>query len=114
MKVWYPHESGATIGRRGPEGGRVVQDLQLGDPNDPEDADARLTLESDGEGHARTIANLYGGWLYLVIEQDAMQTLQPELERLAALIPWEGERDVETRVRALMQEIEALENRFLG
>jgi hypothetical protein len=119
MNEWYAFESGASIGRRGPEGGRVVLDMELGDPEDPEDADARLTLETDGESVARVIANLYGGWLYLVAERKseadartAFDELKPELERLSDLIPVEGDRDIDARVGTLMKEVALVEARF--
>lgn len=112
MNEWYPFENGETIGQRGPEGGRVVSDTEFGDPEDPEDADARLTLESDGETYTRTIANLYGGWLYLVVERDATEELRAELERLTALIPMEDDRDVDAKVRTLFEELGAVEARY--
>jgi hypothetical protein len=119
LSTWYPFESGETIGRRGPEGGRVVLDIELGDPDDPEDADARLTLESDGESYARVVANLYGGWLYLAVErrsevegQVLFEELKLELERLSDLIPMEGDRDIDARVATLMNEVGLIEARF--
>ncbi|MGC4043852.1 MAG: hypothetical protein QM758_08590 [Armatimonas sp.] len=114
MSEWYPFENGETIGHRGPEGGRVVSDEELGDSEDPEDADARLTLESDGENYTRTIANLYGGWMYLVVERDVVEELRIELERLSGLIPMEDERDIDGKVRTLLKEIEVFEARYIS
>jgi hypothetical protein len=112
VREWYPHEDGETIGQRGPEGGRVVFDEELGDSEDPEDADARLTVEADDEGRFRTVANLYGGWLYLIAEGSVAAALKPELERLAALVPDEDDRDVDQKARMLLRELEAMEVRY--
>jgi hypothetical protein len=90
----------------------VVFDEELGDPDDPEDADVRLTVETDDEGRFQTVANLYGGWLYLIAPGDSRSELRPELERLADLIPAEDDRDVDQKARTLLREIEAIEERF--
>ena len=115
---WYPYESGATVGQRGPEGGAVLSDEELGDPDDPEDADARLTLER-GENFHTVVANLYGGWLYLACERtteadarSAYEALRGELEKLTALIPMDDERDIPTKVKALLQSAAEVESRF--
>ena len=116
--IWYPHEAGSTVGKRGPEGGTVLADEELGDPDDPEDADARLTLERGADGFS-VIANLYGGWLYVVAfssdDESARQTceaLRAELETLSAMIPMEGDRDVNGKVEALLAACAEAEARY--
>jgi hypothetical protein len=105
---WIATEGGATIGEPGPEGGRVLADAEWADPDDPEDADARLTLEEDGLGF-RTVAVLYGGWysrsdwFFNRSEADqALEILRTDLERLAAMIPYEGEPNIPERVKLLL------------
>ncbi len=119
MSEWYPYEDGASIGTRGPEGGRVVLDLELGLREDPEDADARLTLESSAETAWSVVANLYGGWLYLALERGseaearaAFDKLKPELEEVAPLIPDEDERGLDEKVAALLAAISDLEDKY--
>lgn len=116
---WYPTEDGETIGRRGPEGGRVIADAELGDPDEPEDADARLTIEREDEGGFCVTAQLYGGWLYLTrrrggeAEAEALAgALRAEMERLAALVPMEDDRDIAGRVRALNRAVAEVEARW--
>ena len=43
--TWYAYEGGATINEVGPERGLIVRDEEFGDPEDDEEADARVTLE---------------------------------------------------------------------
>lgn len=115
-RAWYPTEGGETIGEMGPEGGTIVADAEWGDPEDTEDADARLTIERDGAAHVLT-AQVYGGWLYLTKSfgsladaERAADALRPDLERLSAMIPMEDERDVPRKVEALLKaaaEVEA-------
>ena len=119
--VWYPYEDGDTINDIGPEGGYVLRDEEFGDPDDPEDADIRLTLEqgkADNPGFFLT-ANLYGGWLYQVTkhatEADAAVhygAAKPELVGLAAMIPMEGDRDVQGKVQKLVDAVADFEKRF--
>ncbi len=105
---WIATEGGATVGEPGPEGGRVLADAEWADPDDPEDADARLTLEEDGLGF-RTVAVLYGGWysrsdwfLNRSEADQALEILRTDLERLAAMIPYEGEPNIPERVKLLL------------
>jgi hypothetical protein len=119
--VWYPYEEGATIHQIGPEGGYVLRDEELGDPEEPEDADVRLTLERgrvENPGFFLT-ANLYGGWLYHVARRDTeaeavalYDAVKPELVRLAALLPMEDDRDVEGKAKVLLQAAADFEKRF--
>jgi len=108
QRDWIATEGGATIGEPGPEGGRVLADSEWADPDDPEDADARLTLEEDGLGF-RTVAVLYGGWysrsdwfLNRADADQALETLRNDLEGLATMIPFEGEPDIPERVKVLL------------
>jgi hypothetical protein len=116
--VWYPYEAGVTAGKRGPEGGVVLSDEELGDPEDPEDADARLTLERSDKGFS-LVGNLYGGWLYVVAEvadeTDArrnLEELRGDLETLSAAIPMEDSRDVKGKVDALLAACAEVESRY--
>ena len=115
--VWYPYESGATLGQRGPEGGSVLTDEELGNPDDPEDADARLTLER-GTDRFSVIANLYGGWLYVIAGRETEEAaravceeLRADLETLSAMIPMEDDRDVKGKVQALLDSCAEIENK---
>lgn len=115
---WYAYEGGVTVGKRGPEGGVVLSDEEWGDPDDPEDADARLTLERGLETFS-VVANLYGGWLYVVAPRAdeasahaAREELRAELERLSALIPMEDERDVKGKVQVLLSACAEVESRY--
>ena len=118
--VWYPYDGGATVGEVGPEGGMVVRDQELGDPDDDEDADARLTLE---QGRAARpgwflTATLYG-WMFhthqAADEADAVAKftqLTEELTALAGLLPYEDDRDVPGKVRRLTEAVQAFEARY--
>jgi hypothetical protein len=120
---WYPTERGATIGQLGPEDGYVLRDEEFGDADDPEAADARLTLEqgrADKPGFFVT-AQLYGGWLYLVAvraeSSDAdgvYDALRTELEGLAGLLPFDDDRDITGKVARLNAAIAALEAQYPG
>ncbi len=116
---WIATEGGATIGEPGPEGGRVLADSEWADPEDPEDADARLTLEEDGLGF-RSVAVLYGGWYFRSdwfptrsAADTALETLRMDLERLAALIPYEEDSGIPAKVKALLEAAEAAQEKAL-
>ena len=111
-RAWIPTEGGTTIGAAGPEGGRVVQDVEWADPDDPEDADARLTVEVSGEATV-VVAQLHGGWMRRVERfatstsaEQGTQWLRTELERLAGMIPYEEDRDVPRKVRELLAAVD--------
>lgn len=118
---WYPYEDGDTINKIGPEGGYVLRDEEFGDPEEPEDADIRLTLEQgrvENPGFFVS-ANLYGGWMYHVVRRESeaeavalYDALKPELERLAGMLPYEGDRDIEGKARSLIEAVEELQQRF--
>lgn len=118
---WYPYEGGDTLDKIGPEGGFVLRDEEYGDPEDPEDADVRLTLEqgrAENPGFFVT-ANLYGGWMYHVVrrtvegEADALyDAMKPELEKLAGSIPMEDDRDIQGKVQRLVESVADFERRF--
>jgi hypothetical protein len=119
--IWYPYEDGDTINDIGPEGGYVLRDEEYGDPEDPEDADIRLTLEqgkADNPGFFVT-ANLYGGWLYQVSKHTSeanavahYEAAKPEMIRLAEMIPMEDDRDVQGKVQKLLEAVADFEKRF--
>ncbi len=122
---WYPYEAGGTVGGPGPQGGLVLRDEELGDPEDPEFADARVTLErlNDAKGGAEPFAvtaQLYGGWLQhsarYASEGDATaayEEMLPELENLSDRIPEETDKDIEGGVRALNEAVAAFVARFM-
>lgn len=118
-RVWYAYENGASLGRPGPAGGIVRRDEELGDKDDPEDADARLTLEQEGSAFMLT-AQLYPWMLHTRAADDAaaadaaFEAMRPELSRLAALIPYDDDPDIAGRVAALEAAIEAFTRRFPG
>jgi hypothetical protein len=119
---WYPYEDGRTINQLGGQGGYVLRDEELGDPEDPEAADARLTLEqgrADNPGFFLT-ATIYGWMLTTVkratqadanIDYDAMHVA---LTRLVGLLPYEedGPKRIEAKARLLTDAIAAFESRF--
>ncbi|WP_395092255.1 hypothetical protein [Armatimonas sp.] len=121
--IWYSTEGGRTLGQLGMESGLIQRDEELGDPLEPEDAEARITLE---QGRDEAIeffvtAQLYGGWLFLTVRRETKpaaeaiyDTLRAELERLARLMPYEGEgqRDVVIRAAAAAAEAAAVEARY--
>ncbi len=117
---WYAYEGGATIDEVGPERGLIVRDEEYGDPEDDEDADARLTLEqgrADNPGWFVT-ATLYG-WLFHThraasesAANTAYDAIKGELAQLAAMIPYEEDRDVPIKVKALTAAIAEFENKY--
>jgi hypothetical protein len=120
--TWYPYENGTTIGEIGPEGGYVLRDEEYGDPDDDEDADARLTLEqgkADNPGFPLS-ATLYG-WLFHVVRCDtqseaeaAYSAMRSELEALRELLPYEedGPKKIEKKAAILLEAITAFETKF--
>lgn len=120
---WYPYEQGETIGEIGPEGGYVLRDIEYGDPEDPEDADARLTVEqgkADAPGFPVT-ATLYG-WMYHTVRYPTQvaadagyEAMREELERLRELLPYEedGPKKIQEKAAALTEAISSFEARFV-
>lgn len=116
---WYPYEKGVTVGDIGPAHGFVLRDEEYGDPEDEEDADARVTLEqgrADNPGFFVT-ATLYG-WLFhtqrLPDEASgttAYEETRTELERLTEMLPYEEDRNVQEKVRLLTIEVEEFERK---
>ncbi|MBC7807077.1 MAG: hypothetical protein H7145_13110 [Akkermansiaceae bacterium] len=118
---WYPYESGETMGKRGPAGGRILRDEEWGDVDELEDADARVTLETHPGGDFTVTANLYGGWVqetarFADEEAASMAYAEAagELSRLADFIPDEEERDMAGAVETLNREVAAFALRFGG
>jgi len=120
--IWYPYAGGYTLDTIGGAGGYVRRDEELGDPDDPEEADARLTLEQgrvDAPGFVVT-ATLYG-WLFHTMRcateaaataaYDAMRT---ELTAMSNLIPYEedGAKRVAEKAEKLAAAVAAFESRF--
>ena len=108
MSEWYAYEAGQSIGRRGSENGVILRDDEYGDPEDPEDADARITLERVGATPEYAITCGVYGWMFHTrffeseeAAQAAFDLIKPELERLAGMIPYEEDRDVEAKAKAL-------------
>ena len=108
MSEWYPYEAGRSIGRRGSENGVIVRDHEYGDPDDPEDVDARITLERGGATAPYAITCGVYGWMFHTRffeseeeAQAAFDAMKPELERLVGMIPYEEDRDVEAKAKAL-------------
>lgn len=112
---WYPYEGGRSIGQAGWEDGIILRDEEMGDPDDPEDADARLTLErvsgengSGGVSFALT-CSLYGFMAQTLsfgeeaAARAAFDAAKPEMERLVSLIPYEedGAAEVARKAQAL-------------
>ena len=119
---WYPYEGGSTIGQLGGQSGFVLRDEELGDREDPEAADARLTLEqgrADNPGFFLSAA-LYGWMLHTLRREtrdEANATydlLREELTRLAGLLPYEedGAKRIALKAQQLTEAIAAFETRF--
>ena len=109
------------MGKRGPANGNVVRDEEWGDAEEPEDADARLTLETLADGGFAVTANLYGGWLQETARfadeagaAAAYTRAAGELSRLAGFIPEEDERDMAAAIETLNREVAAFAVRFGG
>ncbi|MBC8136327.1 MAG: hypothetical protein H8F28_10615 [Fibrella sp.] len=118
---WYPYESGETMGKRGPAAGRILCDEEWGDSEEPEDADARMTLETLPDGDFAVTANLYGGWLQETARfadeasaAAAYTRAAAELSHLADFIPDEEERDMAGAIETLNREVAAFAVRFGG
>jgi len=119
---WYPYESGATKDEIGPAQGYIMRDEELGDPDDSEDADARVTLEqgrAENPGFFVT-ATLYG-WLFHTayfpneVEGNAgYETIKVELTALADLIPYEedGAKRIQEKAQQLTEAVAAFEARY--
>jgi hypothetical protein len=120
--IWYPYAGGNSINRIGGSAGYILRDEELGDPDDPEEADARLTLEqgrADAPGFVLT-ATLYG-WLFhtarypaeaeAVAAYDAMRA---ELTAMSDLIPYEedGAKRIAEKADKLATAVAAFESRF--
>jgi hypothetical protein len=137
-RAWYPYENDHTVGRRGPEGGTIVRDEELGEnrtedesgtvakgPDEDEDgliADARLTLEQQrsngGDGFVLT-ATLYGWMAHTrtlpsdeAAAQAAFEAVKPELERLADLLPYDDEPNLDEKVRTLNAAVDEFQRRY--
>lgn len=119
--LWYSTNGGRNIDALGPESGYILRDEELGDPEEPEDADARITLEHgrvENPGFFVT-AQLYGGWLFLTVRRSTQaegetlyEALREELETLTALLPYEGERNLAGKVVDLNAAVANLEARY--
>lgn len=126
--VWHPYEGGSTLGRRGPEGGTVLSDEELGEdpaapPLDEEGhvQDARLTLERASDGSLVYTATLYG-WMAHVHAlpadtpgpgiEAAFAAMKTELARLAALLPYENDKNVVAKAATLNDAIADFTARF--
>lgn len=120
--VWYPYEGGSTMGLAGPEGGTVLRDEEYGDPDDSEEAHARLTLERATNGAPGFVltATLYG-WMFVtrsVSDQpqaDADYTaMRSDLEHLSTLFPYEedGPALIQKKAQDLMTAVADFEGRW--
>ena len=99
----------------GPNAGRILLDEELGFIHDPEYADARLTIEQMPDSTFALTATIYGGWMSLTqsyntqeAAEAACEYLYDELERLCDLIPDERQKDIETKVARLNEQIAPL------
>lgn len=120
---WYPYEGGRTVNQLGGQSGYILRDEELGDPEDPEAADARLTLEqgrADNPGFFLTAA--FYGWMVHTTRQETQavanttyDAMRAELTRLAGLLPYEedGGKRIEAKTQALNAAIAQFEQQFL-
>lgn len=123
--IWYDYEGGATVGQIGGENGYVLRDEELGDPDDPEAADARITLE---QGRVTNPGMLYSvtlyGWMFQVHKREPATTKEHALEvfdriktrltEMAYLLPYEedGQKRIEEKAAALMEAITSFESEY--
>ena len=120
-QTWYPYEAGETMGKRGAAGGQICQDEEWGDSEEPEDADARITLETLHEAGWAVTVNLYGGWLQetarfseALLALKSYEAAKSELARLSEFIPDEDTRNLTGAIETLNQEVAAFVIRFGG
>ena len=81
--LWYSTNGGRNIDALGPENGYILRDEELGDPEEPEDADARITLEHgrvENPGFFVT-AQLYGGWFFVTLCRSTQSHAATQLTR---------------------------------
>ncbi len=103
---WHDYEQGRTRGQYGPEEGIILRDEELGD--EEEGADARITLERGSSSAPFALTSTVYGWMLhtrsFASEEEAnraYEAMKPEIAHLTALIPYEGDRDVEGKARQL-------------
>ena len=84
---WHPYESGVTIGSPGSEKGLIVLD-------DQHPANARITLERDGETAPFAITSGLTGWFFHTVffstedeAQNAFKSMKAALEHIIVLVP---------------------------
>ena len=119
---WYAYENGETLNDLGPTNGTVLRDEELGEREDEDDTDARLTME---EGRAPAtgffLTATFYGWMYHTHQvatqaegEAAYQAMKAELERMALLIPYEedGAKGAADKAAHLTEAIAAFERRF--
>lgn len=110
------------MGQAGPEGGIVLRDEEYGNPDDPEEAHARLTLERAANSASGFIltATLYG-WMFITrpvpdqTQAEAGYTaMRSDLEQLSTLFPYEedGPALIQKKAQDLTNAITAFENRY--
>jgi hypothetical protein len=92
---WHPYENGATIGSPGSERGLIVLD-------DQHPANARITLERDGETAPFAITCGLAGWFFHTVffstedeAQNAFKSMKAALEHIIVLVPSATEFDRE-------------------
>lgn len=109
---WEPFEDGATLGQIGSEGGEILRD-------DHYAMQARITLERDGAIAPYTITcGIYGWMVHSCFFADAEAAthayalIQPELARIAELVPFTHDPEVEQKSERLIEAIELFVERF--
>lgn len=119
---WYAYEDGRTKDDIGPASGYILRDEELGDPEDAEDADARVTLEQgrvENPGFFVT-ATLYG-WLFhtarFINEAEGAagyDAIKAELNDLAEMIPYEedGAKRIQEKAEQLTAAVAAFEGKY--
>jgi len=109
---WHPFEDGKTLGEPGSEGGIIVRDEEHVDGG-------RVTLERDGGTAPWAIVCGIHGWMThtRLIEpgeeaEREFGEIKTELERLMAMIPMEGEPEMEAKGHAAVDALGDFLERF--
>lgn len=107
--TWTPYESGATLGKRGGEGGSIAHDEEYTNG-------ARITLETQCKrAPAAITAGVYGWLVHTTFYSDQM-TAEDEYNRmktdLAAIADLRADEGIYGHVDDLYQAIEAFQAKY--
>jgi hypothetical protein len=106
---WQPFENGATLGQRGAEGGKIVQDAEYTNG-------ARITLEVQCKRAPVAITAGVYGWLVHTCFYSDQMTAEAELDfmktDLATIADLRADAGIYSHVDDLYQAIEAFQEKY--